>query len=71
MLSSVPGWKLFTIWHRNKYFKKVGNVKKKSSTCFIIIFIHNCVFVVVQCSAFELDRTALYSSKHMSACNCS
>lgn len=29
MLSSVPGWKLFTIWHRNEYFKKVGNVKKK------------------------------------------
>lgn len=28
MLSSVPGWKPFTIWYRNKYFKKVGNLKK-------------------------------------------
>lgn len=28
MLSSVPGWKPFTIWDRNKYFEKVGNLKK-------------------------------------------
>lgn len=62
MLSSVPRWKLFAIWHRNKCFKKVGNVKKKSSTCFIIILIYNCVSVG---SAFELDGAALYSSEHV------
>lgn len=70
MLSSVPGWKLFTIWHRNKYFKKVGNMqKKKKSTCFIIT-LFTTVFLQwyrVLC----LNWTALYSSKHVAACNCS